>query len=438
MGKRFLISLLLSLVILGLMAGGAALIFHGRYEDLEALQAQEQSSDLQPDSLPQITAQDINSAQEATEDSTADVEQSGPQISAPQAGEDSAQVKGMVQSMTLHEKICQMMFITPEALTEYTKVTQSGPVTEEALTNYPVGGVIYFSDNLVTLDQTKEMLENIQAYSMGLTGRGLFLGVDEEGGTVARVADNLGTTAFEDMRTYGDAGDAAKAHEIGATLASDLKEIGFNVDFAPVADVVTNGENTVIGDRSFGVDAALVSQMVAQEVQGLTQGGVLCAPKHFPGHGSTSGDTHDGFAASDRTMEELQECDLKPFQAAIDAGAPMIMVGHMTMTAIDSENPASMSSKIVTDLLRQQMGYNGIIITDAMNMGAVSDNYTSGEAAVKAIAAGCDMVLCVNNLQSAVDSVTEAVEDGTLSEAAIDQSVARILSAKLQYGLISG
>lgn len=438
MGKRFLISLLLFLVILGLMAGGAALIFHGRYADLEALQAQEQPSDQALDTLPQITAQDINSIQEAAEGSAVDTQQSGPQISAPQAGEDSGQVKSMVQSMTLHEKICQMMFITPEALTEYTKVTQSGPVTEEALTNYPVGGVIYFSDNLVTLDQTKEMLANIQSYSMALTGRGLFLSVDEEGGTVARVADNLGTTAFEDMRTYGDAGDGAKAYEIGTTLASELKEIGFNVDFAPVADVLTNQENTVIGDRSFGTDAGLVSQMVAQEVQGLTQGGVLCAPKHFPGHGSTSGDTHDGFAASDRTMEELQECDLKPFQAAIDAGAPMIMVGHMTMTAIDSENPASMSSKIVTDLLRHQMGYNGIIITDAMNMGAISDNYTSGEAAVKAIAAGCDMVLCVNNLQSAVDSVTEAVEDGTLSEAAIDQSVARILSAKLQYGLISG
>lgn len=436
MGKRFLVSMLLFLVILGLMAGGAALIFHGRYEDLEALQAQQQSAEQQLNTLPQITAEDIHSAQEDAENSTADIA-SGPQIGAPQVGADSGKVKSMVQAMSLHEKICQMMFITPEALTEYTKVTQSGPVTEESLQNYPVGGVIYFSDNLVTLDQTEQMLADIQAYSIELTGRGLFLGVDEEGGTVARVADNLGTTAFEDMRTYGDAGDAAKAYEIGATLAADLKEVGFNVDFAPVADVLTNENNTVIGDRSFGTDAELVSEMVSQEVRGLTEGGVLCAPKHFPGHGSTDDDTHDGFAASERTLEELKACDLKPFQAAIDAGAPMIMVGHMTMTAIDSENPASMSSKVVTELLRQQLGYDGIIITDAMNMGAISDTYTSGEAAVKAISAGCDMVLCVNNLQSAVDSVTEAVADGTLSEAAIDQSVARILSAKLQYGLIS-
>lgn len=438
MGKRFLISLLLVLAVVGAMAGGAALIFHESYEDLEALEAQERAAEQSLSALPQITAEDLNSDLEESEAATGETAASGPQISAPQAGEASSQVKNMVQSMTLHEKICQMMFVTPEVLTQYTKVTQSGPVTQEALADYPVGGVIYFADNLVTLEQTTEMLSNIQSYAMELNGRGLFLGVDEEGGTVARVADNLGTTAFDDMRTYGDAGDTAKAYEIGSTLAAELKEIGFNVDFAPVADVLTNENNTVIGDRSFGTDAELVSQMVSQEVQGLTQGGVLCAPKHFPGHGSTDDDTHDGFAASDRTMEELESCDLKPFQAAIDAGAPMIMVGHMTMTAIDSENPASMSSKVVTELLRQQMGYEGIIITDAMNMGAISNSYTSGEAAVNAIAAGCDMVLCVNNLVSAVESVTQAVEDGTLSEAAIDQSVARILSAKLQYGLIAG
>ena len=440
MGKRFLVSLLLFLVVVGLMAGGAAWIFHGNYEQLEAEQAAAAAENgEQPllDALPQITAEDLSSAQEAQADVAADTPAAGPQISAPQAGDTSGRAKTLVSGMTLQEKVCQMMFVTPEVLTQYNKVTRSGDVTKTALTEYPVGGVIYFASNLVTMDQTKEMLADIQSYSMELTGRGLFLGVDEEGGTVARVADSLGTTAFEDMRTYGDEGDAAKAYEIGQTLAADLKEVGFNVDFAPVADVISNEDNTVIGDRSFGTDPELVSQMVAQEVTALREGGVLCAPKHFPGHGSTAGDTHDGFAATDRTLEELEDCDFKPFQAAIDAGAPMIMVGHMTMTAIDSENPASMSEKIVTELLRNQLGYNGIIITDAMNMGAITDSYTSGEAAVKAISAGCDMVLCISNLGAAVDAVVEAVEDGTLSEAAIDESVIRIISAKMQYGLIS-
>ena len=193
----------------------------------------------------------------------------------------------------------------------------------------------------------------------------------------------------------------------------------------------------MVKSRSFGSDPDLVSSMVTQVVKGLTDGGMLCAPKHFPGHGSTGGDTHDGFAASGRTLEELEACDFKPFEAAIEAGAPMIMVGHMTMTAIDPDNPASLSKTIVTDLLRNQLGYNGIIITDALNMGAISQNYTGAECAVKAISAGCDMLLCVSNISSVVSAVSEAVADGTIPESQINDSVTRILTAKLQYGIIS-
>ncbi len=177
--------------------------------------------------------------------------------------------------------------------------------------------------------------------------------------------------------------------------------------------------------------------MVSREVAGFVDSGILWAPKHFPGHGSTGGDTHDGFAASDRTLSELEACDLLPFQAAIEAGAPMIMVGHMTMTELDSENPASLSYSIVTGLLRNQLNYDGIIITDALNMSAVTDLYTSGEAAVKAIEAGCDMLLCVPDVADAVNAVTEAVENGTISESRIDESVIRILTAKIDYGIIS-
>jgi beta-N-acetylhexosaminidase len=165
------------------------------------------------------------------------------------------------------------------------------------------------------------------------------------------------------------------------------------------------------------------------------EGGVLCAPKHFPGHGSTGGDTHDGYAATDRTLDELEACDLLPFQAAMEAGAPMIMVGHMTLTAIDPDNPASLSQAVVTGLLRDQLGYDGIVITDALNMGAVANNYTSGEAAVRAIQAGCDMLLCVSDVQSAVDALLQAVADGTISESRIDESVVRILDAKIAYGI---
>ena len=438
MGKRFLISLLLVVVIAAAVTLSATLIFSGRYDTLSEKQSQEASSESAlPDTFPvqsPVPTPEATAADSSQEPDSSG-ESAGPQFSAPTVGENAA--ASILETMTLEEKICQMLFVTPETLTGYGRVNQSGDATRQALSQYPVGGVIYFSDNLESVDQTTAMIDGIQAYSNELTGRGLFIGVDEEGGSVARAADKLGTTAFEDMRVYGEAGDTQKAYEIGSALAADLKSLGFNVDFAPVADVLTNPDSTLLSDRSFGSDPELVASMVSQEVRGLTEGGVLCAPKHFPGHGSVGSDTHDGFAATDRTLEQLQDCDLLPFRSAIDAGAPMIMVGHMTMTAIDSENPASLSREIVTGILRAQLGYDGIVITDAMNMGAIADSYTSGEAAVKAFAAGCDMVLCISDLAGTVAAVTAAVADGTLSQDAIDQSVTRILNAKLQYGIIS-
>lgn len=447
MGKRFLVSLLLFLLIVVGVAAGAAFIFHQDYQDLSALQSEAASTPSdetfgQTDELPVVSNTPVEPAAsgsdlESDATPTPEVSPEPTENTSVASSEHTARAEALLSEMTLQEKICQMLFVTPEALTGYGRVTQSGDATRTSIQEYPVGGIIYFSENLVTMDQTTEMIENIQSYAQEDGGLGLFIGVDEEGGSVARLADSLGTTEFEDMSVYGAEGDTQKAYEIGTTLAADLKSLGFNVDFAPVADVLTNEENTVVKDRSFGSDPELVSSMVSEEVRGFVESGILCAPKHFPGHGSTGGDTHDGFAASSRTLEELQNCDLLPFQAAMDAGAPMIMVGHMTMTEIDSENPASLSNAVITGILREQMGYDGIIITDSLSMSAITDLYTSGEAAVKAIEAGCDMLLCISNVSGAIDAVTEAVDTGTLSEARIDESVMRILTAKLQYGIIS-
>jgi beta-N-acetylhexosaminidase len=435
MGKRFLLSLLIILVVVGCIVAGSSMIFSSRYEALAA--EQDTESVEEPEDLTSLAGQVVQQTEDTTQTTTT---VPTPQVSSADSvtsDASTAQAKVMLQSMTLEEKVCQMLFVTPEALTGYTRVTQSGDATREALEEWPVGGIIYFSSNLVTVDQTTEMLANIQTYSKELTGRGLFLGVDEEGGSVARVADSLGTTSFDDMSVYGDAGDTEAAYNIGATQASELTALGFNVNFSPVADVLTNEDNTVVQDRSFGSDPELVSSMVTEVVRGLTDGGMLCAPKHFPGHGSTGGDTHNGYASSDRTLTDLEDCDLKPFEAAIEAGAPMIMVGHMTMTEIDPDNPASLSSTIVTGILRDQLGYDGIIITDALNMSAITDQYTNAEAAVKAVSAGCDMLLCVSNVSSVVSALTQAVENGTISESSIDESVTRILAAKYRYGIIS-
>ena len=437
MGKRVLVFILLAVVVVAGVAVGATLLFQDGYKNLEALQAQEAArAELGLDEeLPEPINTFVNTDQSE--------EEPAERVEAPvittEAGEDVNLMKAQqtVANMTLEEKICQMMFVTQESLTGYTKVTQSGSATQVSFNKYPVGGVIYFAQNLVTMDQTKTMISNLQNYARERSGFGLFIGVDEEGGSVARLADNLGTTEFEDMAVYGATGDTQQAYDIGYTISEDMRSLGFNVDFAPVADVLTNRENTVVADRSFGSDPKMVAAMVKQEVRGFVDGGVLCAPKHFPGHGSTGEDTHDGFASPARTTEELQSCDLVPFQEAITAGAPMIMVGHMTMTEIDKDNPASLSSAIVNGMLRAQMGYEGIIITDALNMEAITDLYTSGEAAVKAVQAGCDMLLCVNNLSGAVEALTEAVENGEISEARIDESVVRILTAKYRYGIAS-
>ena len=439
MGKRFLISLLLILIVVGGVVLGATFIFSNRYESLEAEQAQ---ASLTQEDLAAEAEQALENGpvkvegNSAEESSLAEPPEASP-ITLASSDASAVQAGTLMQEMSLEEKVMQMLFVTPEALTGYNLVTQSGAATKASLEERPVGGVIYFARNLVTMDQTTEMIKNIQEYSLEVTGRGLFIGVDEEGGSVARVADTLGTTSFEDMAAYGAAGDTQAVYDIGATQAQELTALGFNVNFSPVADVLTNDSNQVVKDRSFGEDPELVSSMVTEVVKGLTDGGMLCAPKHFPGHGSTGGDTHDGFAASYRTIEELRECDLKPFQAAIDAGAPMVMVGHMTMTEIDDSSPACMSSTIVKGILRDEMGYDGIIITDALNMDAVTDQYTNAEAAVNCISAGCDMLLCVSNISSVVSAVVDAVENGTISESQIDASVVRILTAKFRYGIMS-
>lgn len=443
MAKRIFISLLLIILIVAVVAGAATLVFSSQYNSLQSLE-QEVTNSVQESTTTVVLTDGTSTFPTTTEKPTmledyGSILESEPQVqtSTPQGNVNTSTIQTMLGSMTLEEKIYQMLFVTPEALTGYNKVTQSGNATRSALESRPVGGIIYFADNLVSVDQTTEMISNIQSYSMELTGRGLFIGIDEEGGTVARAADSLGTTAFDDMSVYGAAGDTDAVYNIGATQASELTALGFNVNFSPVADVLTNEDNTVVKVRSFGSDAALVSDMVSAVVSGLQAGGMLSCPKHFPGHGSTGGDTHNGYVSSDRTQAELTDCDLKPFEAAIAAGAPMIMVGHMTMTQIDPDHPACLSSTIVTGLLREQLGYDGIIITDALNMGAITDNYSYSEAAIAAISAGCDMLLCVSNIDTVVSSVAAAVNDGTLTESQINDSVLRILTAKARYGIIS-
>ena len=344
------------------------------------------------------------------------------------------QIDGYLEEMTLEEKVAQLFIIQPEAILDVGTAVAAGDATREAIDKYPVGGFIYFGENLQSKEQTQEMLRNVQAYSTERTGFPAFLSVDEEGGTVARVAGtgNFDVPDIGDMADIGAAGDVDAAKQVGEDIGSYLAELGFNLDFAPVADVLSNPENTVVRKRSFGSDPELVSDMAIAVSDGLEEKGLLSAYKHFPGHGATSADTHKGYAYTDKTLEELEACELIPFQRCIADGAKIIMAAHISAPKVTGDDtPTSLSKTMVTDILREKMGYTGLVVTDAMNMGAITEEYTSGEAAVKALQSGVDIVLMPENFQQAYQGVLDAVADGTLTEERIDESVTRILTVKL-------
>ena len=336
-------------------------------------------------------------------------------------------VESCISEMSLEDRVAGLFMVTPEALTGVDRAVKAGDGTKEALEKYPVGGLIYFKQNIQSKDQITEMLANTTSMSK----YPIFLAVDEEGDSVARVADALGLEKIDSCADIGETGDANNAYEAYQTVGSYLMEYGFNVNFAPVADVLTNPDNDAIGERSFGSDADIVSTMVASSVNGLEESGVTACIKHFPGQGDADGDTHTGMASTNKTLEELREIELKPFAAGIEAGAEMIMVGHIAVPSITGDNtPASLSKDIITDILREEMGYNGVVITDALNMSAVSEYYDSAQAAVMALKAGADMVLMPEDFEAAYQGVLDAVADGTISEARINDSLTRIYKIK--------
>ncbi|PXV86899.1 beta-N-acetylhexosaminidase [Lachnotalea glycerini] len=345
------------------------------------------------------------------------------------------QVKQKLSEMTLEEKVAQIFVITPEALTGYQTVTAAGDVTRNALKNYPVGGLVYFSPNIETPEQLKAMTENTQKYAKEIEGMPLFLSIDEEGGTIARIGNNTNfqVKRFSDMASIGATNELEKAYEVGDTIGGYLKQYGLNLDFAPDADVLTNPDNTVIENRSFGSDGNAVAKMDLEVAKGLDNHQVLSCFKHFPGHGATQGDTHEGFTYTNKTLDELKESELVPFQAAIDNDIPFIMISHISVPNVIGDNtPSSLSKVMITDILRGEMGYQGIIITDSMSMGAIVNNYGSTDAVIQSIQAGADLILMPKDFKAAYQGVLDAVNDKTISEQRINESLERILRVKLE------
>lgn len=385
---------------------------------------------------PDVTASEIT--EEAAEQEP--TEETEPETEAKKEDDVDRQIK----KMSLEEKIGQMFMVTPEALVgtcekaelngeaSENAVTAFGSELKEAMEKYRPGGVIMFYQNLTSPEQIKEFNSQLQSHS----DIPLFIGIDEEGGRVARIGnnENFPEQNVGAMADIGASGSSINAYEVGKTIGAYLKGYGFNLDFAPDADVNSNPDNTVIGDRSFGSDPELVADMVTAAQNGFLVSGTFSCVKHYPGHGDTSADTHDGFVSVSKTWDQLLETELIPFKAAIENGTQFIMASHITCPEITGdEYPATLSYTLLTEKLRGELGYDGIIITDGMNMGAITDNYSSSEAAVLAAAAGVDIILMPYDLDAAYNGLLEKVQKGVISEERIDQSVRRILLLKDKY-----
>ena len=385
-------------------------------------------------------AEKTKTPEEVSEEPTTEPVTEATEPTEPPAPEKTVPEK-VLERMSLHDKVCQMFITTPEQLSGYDIVTLYDDIVADSIANYNIGGLIMFSENLETTEQTSQMISAIQECSLANSGIGMFMSVDEEGGTVARVADTLGTTAFEDMAVYGEQNDTHVSYEIGYQIGTDLKALGFNLDFAPVADVNTVDESTgyysELGDRIFSSDPQIVADMASNVAVGLKDAGVCATMKHFPGLGASVGDTHtDTNVTINRSVEDLKSTEFVPFRAGIEAGVDFIMVGHQVISGVGDWLPSDLSYTVVTELLRNELGFEGVIITDSQMMSTISEVYTSAEAAIMAINAGVDVILMPYDLISTIEAVCQAVENGEISSARIDESVLRILNKKYELGLI--
>ena len=351
-----------------------------------------------------------------------------------------AEVEAMLKKMTLREKVGQMFFVRVESLDpsiEWTTYDDLANLKNQEITmkmrkvnhDYPVGGIILYAWNIEDGTQLANIIKQVRS----LNGSPL-LCIDEEGGRVSRIANNpnFHVKKYESMAAIGATGDPKNAYECGNTIGTYLKRYDFDIDFAPVADVNTNPDNIIIGPRAFSDDPAVAAPMVTNYLQGLKDAGITGCIKHFPGHGDTTNDTHSGYVQSLKTWDEMNQCEMVTFRAGIQWGCQLIMTAHIAVPNVTGTNiPSTLSSVVLQDKLRGELGYQNIIITDGMEMGAITKHYTSGEAAVGSIKAGVDIVLGPRNFTEAFDAVIAAVNNGTLTEERINQSVRRILTLRL-------
>lgn len=337
-------------------------------------------------------------------------------------------VQEQLSSLTLEEKIGQMILAGVQG-------TTLDDQAKQMIADQKVGGIIFYANNVTTLEGTAKFVQSIKETNQS-NPVPIFMSVDQEGGKVSRMPENV--ESIPSNKKVGQTKDSALAETMGELLARQVQLAGFNVDFAPVLDVNSNPKNPVIGDRSFGSSADLVSRMGIAEMKGLRNEGIIPVVKHFPGHGDTSVDSHLDLPVVNKTEKQLAELEWIPFQAAVKEQVEAVMVAHILFPKLDPDHPASLSDVIIGEHLRGKFKYNGVVITDDLSMGAIAKNFKLNEAALATVKAGSDILLVAHSYESGktiFDTLMNAVKSGDISESRIDESVYRILALKQQYKL---
>ncbi len=335
--------------------------------------------------------------------------------------------EAIIQNMPIEDKVAGLFITTPESITGVSTAVQAGDGTKDALSKYPVGGIVYAAKNIQSADQLKQMIDNTKLY----TSYPLFIAIDGEGsGTDAVAAAGLGTKV-DSPQNIGASGDPNNAYTAGATVGTYLAELGFNLDFAPSADLSVVDGNAA-GSSSYGSDATAVASYVTNMQTALQEQKVTASIGHFPGIGSMTQSTKDGMASTDRGADDFRAGEFTVFQSCIDSGVTkMISISNMAAPSLTGDNtPCSLSSAVVTDILRNELNFRGVIVSGAMNEAAITNYYGADEAAVLALRAGCDMIYAPENFETAYNGVLEAVQNGTISEDRINDSLRRIYRIK--------
>ena len=335
-------------------------------------------------------------------------------------------IQQKLDNMTLDEKIGQMITIGIDGYSV-------DDTAKQLITDKKVGGVILFKDNISDSNQLLQLINDIKGIN-STNKIPIFISVDQEGGRVNRLPSEIKSLPSNEV--VGNKNDNKLAYDIGKNIGYALGSFGFNMDFAPVLDVNSNPNNTVIGDRSFSNDKDKVASLGASEINGFKDSNIISVAKHFPGHGDTATDSHYALPIINKTLDELKSVEFVPFKKAIEEKVPAIMVSHILMPQIDANNPASMSKTIITDILRKDLKFDGIIVTDDMTMGAVTNELDITTACINSINAGADLLLVCHgydNEINVINAIKDAVNNGIISIDTINSSVYKILSLKENY-----